>query len=229
MSIFETLSAVNVNGHTEKKNGLTYLSWPFAWGEVKKRYPKASYMIFHDENHKPYVYDKDLGYMVFTSVTIEDDTIDMWLPVMDGANKAMKDHPYEYTVKNWKTGKLEQKTVQAATMFDVNKTIMRCLVKNLAMFGLGLYIYAGEDLPEGEEKQPEKPKTADSAADIARREAEARAELLKYIRVNKMDAKKVGIICNAYKVSNLNEMTYEQCMDYLNRAKAAAKKEAANE
>jgi len=66
----------------------------------------------------------------------------MWLPVMDGANKAMKATAYTYTTK------YGEKNVEAATMFDINKTIMRCLTKNLAMFGLGLYIYAGEDLPE---------------------------------------------------------------------------------
>jgi len=76
----------------------------------------------------------------------------MWLPVMDGANNAMKDKPYTYQVKEYvnkkPTGKMIDKTVNAATMFDINKAIMRCLVKNLAMFGLGLYIYAGEDMPE---------------------------------------------------------------------------------
>jgi hypothetical protein len=74
----------------------------------------------------------------------------MWLPVMDGANKAMLHKPYTYFVKAWENGrKIDvQKEVQAASTFDINKTNMRCLVKNLAMFGLGLYIYAGEDLPE---------------------------------------------------------------------------------
>ena len=71
---------------------------------------------------------------------------------MNGANKAMKNKPYTYEVIEWvnrqKTGKMIPKTVEAYTMFDVNKTVMRCLVKNMAMFGLGLYIYAGEDLPE---------------------------------------------------------------------------------
>ena len=80
--------------------------------------------------------------MVFTKVTIEDITHEMWLPVMDGANKAMKSKPYTYKTK------YGEKSVEAATMFDINKTIMRCLTKNLAMFGLGIYIYAGEDLPE---------------------------------------------------------------------------------
>jgi NH3-dependent NAD+ synthetase len=82
--------------------------------------------------------------MVITQVNINGETLEMWLPVMDGANKAMMNTPYTYKTK------YGDKTVDAATMFDINKTLMRCLVKNLAMFGLGLYIYAGEDLPEAE-------------------------------------------------------------------------------
>lgn len=148
MNVFETLNNANVNGHTEEKNGLTYLSWAWAWAEVKKAFPEANYTI-EKFNGLPYVYDENTGYMVYTTVTIEGITHEMWLPVMDGANKAMKAKPYTYTVKRY--GKEEAKTVAAATMFDVNKAIMRCLVKNLAMFGLGLYIYAGEDLPEVEQ------------------------------------------------------------------------------
>ena len=143
-SVFENLNNANVNGHTEEKNGLTYLSWAWAWAEVKKAYPDANYAI-EKFNGLPYVYDENTGYMVYTTVTIEGITHEMWLPVMDGANKAMKAKPYEYQTRYGK------KTCEAATMFDVNKAIMRCLVKNLAMFGLGLYIYAGEDLPESEQ------------------------------------------------------------------------------
>lgn len=146
-NVFETLNNINVNGHTESKNGLTYLSWAWAWGEFKKVYPDATYTI-EKFNGLPYVYDENTGYMVYTNVTVGDLTHEMWLPVMDGANKAMKAKPYTYTVTRY--GKTEEKTVQGATMFDINKTIMRCLTKNLAMFGLGLYIYAGEDLPEEE-------------------------------------------------------------------------------
>ena len=144
MNHFETLNKINVNDKVEKKNGLTYLSWAFGWSEVKKIYPDAFYIIKKFDG-LPYVFDPKTGYMVFTEVTIEDHTHEMWLPVMDGANKAMKDEPYKYTTK------YGEKTCDAADMFDINKTIMRCLVKNLAMFGLGLYIYAGEDLPEDEE------------------------------------------------------------------------------
>ena len=155
--VFNTLSALNVNEHTDtKKTGnatLTYLSWPWAWAEVKKRYPGAHYEVRRFENGRPYTYDPLTGYMVFTSVTIEEVTHEMWLPVMDGTNRAMKSVPYE-----WKT-KYNSGTVAAATMTDINQTIMRCLVKNLAMFGLGLYIYAGEDLPETEEQKTEEQKT----------------------------------------------------------------------
>lgn len=143
---FETLNAINVNDKTEKKsNGsteLTYLSWAWAWQELKNKFPDATYEIEKFENNLPYIYDEETGYMVFTKVTIEGITHEMWLPVMDGANKAMKSKPYTYKTK------YGDKSVEAATMFDINKTIMRCLTKNLAMFGLGLYIYAGEDLPE---------------------------------------------------------------------------------
>ena len=186
-SVFSVLNAVNVNEHTETKKSdgteLTYLSWPFAWAEVKKRYPGAKYEIVKQENGLPYVYDENTGYMVSTRVSIEGVSHEMWLPVMDGANKAMKSAPYIYKVKNknfryakkcddgvyrdsYGREQLEffEKTVNAATMFDVNKAIMRCLVKNLAMFGLGLYIYAGEDLPESEQPPAPEPVKADSPA-----------------------------------------------------------------
>ena len=146
-SLFSELFVIDVNEHTEKKksgNGreLTYLSWAWAYAEFVKRCPDMTYEIKHWDG-KPYLYDEDLGYMVETSVTANGETKTMWLPVMDGANKAMKNKPYTYETKY--NG---QKTVEAATMFDINTTIMRCLVKNFGMFGLGLYIYAGEDLPE---------------------------------------------------------------------------------
>lgn len=147
-TIFDTLYSANVNEHTEKVENdygktLTYLSWCWAWAEVKKHYPDANYEI-EKFNGLPYVFDELTGYMVYTKVTIEGITHEMWLPVMDSKNKAMKATPYTYQTKKG------ERTVEAATMFDINKAIMRCLTKNLAMFGLGLYIYAGEDIPESE-------------------------------------------------------------------------------
>lgn len=148
--VFKTLVSVNVNEHIEKKNNLTYLSWSWAWSEVMERYPDSTYkiMMFDD---RPFLYDPSLGYMVMTSMTIDGIERTMWLPVMDGANKAMKAERYSYQVKEYKSGKwtggYTEKEVEPATMFDINTAIMRCLVKNIAMFGLGLYIYSGEDLP----------------------------------------------------------------------------------
>lgn len=145
---------INVNDLTEKKNGLTYLTWAHAWKLFKEIYPNASYKVqkFGDQG-KPY-FEDDKGIMVYTEVTANGDTYEMWLPVMDGANKSLKSEAYESTSRYGK------RQVAAATMFDINKTIMRCLVKNLAMFGLGLYIYAGEDLPTVEEVHEEKKKLA---------------------------------------------------------------------
>lgn len=171
--VFDTLNAVNVNGHTEGRNGLKYLSWTWAVSEVMKRYPNIEYEVVKFDG-LPYVYDEKTGYMVYTKVTIEGITHEMWLPVMDSANKTMKTVPYKYIAKNPnfkyaskkedgkyydKFGKEQpefiERTCEAATMFDINKTIMRCLTKNLAMFGLGLYVYAGEDLPEAEKTEQE--------------------------------------------------------------------------
>lgn len=139
---FADLYSLDVSKYVEKKQGLSYLSWSFAWAEFKKNYPDAVYEIKKDEQGRCYFGDEDIGYMVYTSVTAGGLTYEMWLPVMDGANKSMKLKPYSYQTRGG------EKNVEAISMFDVNKTVMRCLVKNLAMFGLGLYIYAGEDLPE---------------------------------------------------------------------------------
>lgn len=150
--IFELLTSVDVKDRIEEKDTgkvkLKYLSWAWAWYEVRKRYPDATYTIVKNENNLPYFVDPGLGIMVYTTVTINNETHEMWLPVMDGANNPMRLEPYDITTK-W--GK---KHVDAATMFDVNKTVMRCLTKNLAMFGLGLALYAGEDLFD--EAEPDK-------------------------------------------------------------------------
>jgi hypothetical protein len=140
---FGELRKINVNEHAEKKEGLTYLSWAWAWDTFKQHCPDATYLVLKDHNGLPY-FESGAGAMVYTEVTAGGITHEMWLPVMDSKNKAMKAEPYTYMTR------AGEKNVEAFTMFDVNKTIMRCLVKNLAMFGLALYIYAGEDLPDVE-------------------------------------------------------------------------------
>lgn len=148
-NVFKTLSKINVNDMVDKKKTggttLTYLSWASAFQVAKENFPDLEYEIERNpETGMPYWYDQLTGYMVFTKVTIGGQTHKMWLPVIDGTNHAMKAEPYQVQTK------YKKYTVPAATMCDINKAIMRCLVKNLSMFGLGLYIYRGEDLPEGE-------------------------------------------------------------------------------
>lgn len=127
---FEQLYTLNVNDKTEKKNNLTYLSWAWAWAEFVKVHPEARYEVVKNENMMPYFKDES-GAFCYTRVTAGGLTHEMWLPVMDYKNQ----------------------TIKAPNAFDINKTVMRCLTKNLAMFGLGLYIYAGEDLPEPEHSE----------------------------------------------------------------------------
>ena len=133
MSIFEQLNKINVNGHTEKKNGLTYLSWAWAWAEVKKLYPEAKYTIYERETeYGPVNYFTDgRTCWVKTGVTIEGLEHIEELPVMDFKNRSIG--------------------YADVTSMDINKAIQRSLTKACARHGLGLYIYAGEDLPDGEE------------------------------------------------------------------------------
>ena len=164
-AFFNALKSLNVNEKCEKRDSLTYLSWANAWGEFKKVYPSATYRIVNNPTtNLPYFVDPAIGVMVFTEVTAEDLTYQMWLPVLNAAQKPMRLDPYTYRQWDKATSKYVEKTVEAVSMFDINKTLMRCLVKNLAMFGLGLYIYAGEDLPETSVPQEETPAATPSAA-----------------------------------------------------------------
>ena len=134
MSVYETLSIINVNDKTEQKNGLTYLSWAWAWGEVKKIYPNATYAIYETTNPQGYVcnyFTDGRTCWVKTGVTIEGLEHIEELPVMDYRNNSIP--------------------LEKVTSFDVNKAIQRSLTKAVARHGLGLYIYAGEDLPDVEE------------------------------------------------------------------------------
>lgn len=152
-SVFETLNAINVNEKTETKGNLTYLSWAWAWGEVKKVYPEATYTVYERETqYGPVNYYTDgRTCWVKTGVTINGlEHIEM-LPVMDFRNQAVP--------------------LEKITSMDANKAIQRSLTKAIARHGLGLYIYAGEDLPEDE-------------AETLRKKTEAQADELK-----KIDAK----------------------------------------
>lgn len=126
-SAFSTLFSVDCSNHTEKKNGLTYLSWAWAWAEVKKLFPDASYTIYENADGWNYHTDGRTCW-VKTGVTIKGLEHIEYLPVMDYRNASIP--------------------AEKVTSFDVNKAIQRSLTKAAARHGLGLYIYAGEDLPE---------------------------------------------------------------------------------
>ena len=151
---FEKAYAVDCSKYIEKKDTgigkpLSYLSWAWAWAKFKTIYPEGEYEVVKFDG-LPYIADMNMGIIVYTRVhtSREDQWLEMWLPVMDPSNRAMRLETYSYKVWNRDKRAYEDKYVKAADMMDVNKTIMRCLVKNLAMFGLGLSIYAGEDVPQ---------------------------------------------------------------------------------
>ena len=131
---FRELNSIDCSGKTEKKNGLTYLSWAWAWAEVKKLHPDATYTIYEDANGLFYHTDGNTCW-VKTGVTVNGIEHIEYLPVMDYKNRSIARNDI--------------------TSFDVNKAIQRSLTKACARHGLGLYIYAGEDLPEGAERAPE--------------------------------------------------------------------------
>ena len=132
---FEVLNDINVSGKTEKKNGLTYLSWSWAWGEIKKIHPNANYKIYERPDGVIYWTDGKTCW-VKTGVIINDIEHIEYLPVMDYKNNSIP--------------------LEKVTSFDVNKAIQRSLTKACARHGLGLYVYAGEDLPESESEAMER-------------------------------------------------------------------------
>lgn len=159
MSIFETLNAINVGEHIEKKNGLSYLAWAWAWAEVKKKFPTATYTIYENKDGWNYHTDGHTAW-VKTGVTIDGLEHIEYLPVMDMRNRSIP--------------------IENVTSFDVNKAIQRSLTKACARHGLGLYIYAGEDLPEAEQKPVERPDVSRQtlldqifALDVTRKELDA--------------------------------------------------------
>lgn len=178
-SVFETLFEVNVNKQVEKKNGLNYLSWAYAWRELKKLYPTANYKVYETESGCIYHTDGKTCW-VKTGVTIENLEHIEYLPVMDYKNKSI--------------------LLENITSFDVNKAIHRSLTKAAARHGLGLYIYAGEDLPEIEVEK------------ITPREA----KILKNIVDDLPESDKIySIILRKYNIKSFKELTVKQRVEIL--------------
>jgi len=130
--VYKTLSAVNINKHVEQKNKMSYLPWAWAWGTLLSHYPESFYTIYEYEGLN-YFHDGKTAW-VKTGVTVEDIELIEYLPIMNFRNQSIP--------------------CDTLTSMDVNKAIQRSLTKAVARHGLGLYLYAGEDLPEGEEKAP---------------------------------------------------------------------------
>lgn len=201
---FTELNSVDVSDKIEKKNGLSYLSWAWAWGELKKRHPDANYKVYENENGWNYFTDGKTCW-VKTGVTVNGVEHIEYLPVMDFKNKSIP--------------------LNAITSFEVNKTIQRSLTKAVARHGLGLYIYAGEDLPEtgdGEpvavvepakpvKKAPAKKTIAETAptkptADIPEMtKDEARQMFIRYCAETGVSAREVGHMCNLNKNSTVKD------------------------
>lgn len=176
---FKELNSINVNDHTEAKNGLTYLSWAWAWAELKKRYPDAFYTVYENKDGWNYFHDGGTCW-VKTGVTVCGIEHIEYLPIMDFKNKSIP--------------------LGSVTSFDVNKAIQRSLTKAVARHGLGLYIYAGEDIPSESDGTAEPVKKPSAKKPAAKAEEAApvldyRAELRKFVAENGLDAKAIVAAC----------------------------------
>ena len=202
---FSELNKIDVSDKIEKKNGLSYLSWAWAWGELKKRYPDSTYTIY--ENAQGFNYHTDgRTAWVKTGVTVCGIEHVEYLPVMDYRNNSIP--------------------VDKLTSFDVNKAIQRSLTKAVARHGLGLYIYAGEDLPEDDTKAAlsEPPKSKTTAKPKAKAPAQptenatsstptsVRQALVEFCNVNAIDLLK---ICKEYHLNNNSpDEDFKKALDY---------------
>ncbi len=129
LNYFEQLNNINVQDKIEKKGNLSYLSWAFAWEQLKIKHPKSQYKVYERENGIIYWTDGKTAW-VKVSVTVDDIEHIEYLPIMDYKNKSIP--------------------VDQVSSFNVNTSIQRALTKAIARHGLGLYIYAGEDIPSAE-------------------------------------------------------------------------------
>jgi hypothetical protein len=197
-SVFEILNEINVNDHTEQKNGLTYLSWAWAWGTLKKHFPDATYTVYENAQGLNYHTDGRTCW-VKTGVTVEGIENIEYLPVMDFKNRSIP--------------------ADQVTSFDVNKAIQRSLTKAVARHGLGLYIYAGEDLPENLDAPLEAPKP-----EYDRKAAElACFTALGLNRANREDVQSFGQMVKSLKAGKvIPEKTLTEMTDEEHKAALAA-------
>ena len=177
MSTWSKLFHLNENENAEKKGKFTYLSWTHAWTALMKQGLDVSYLV------KDVEYHNDGTATVHTEMTIDNITFPMWLPVMDNRNQS----------------------IVSPNANDINKARMRCLVKNIAMFGLGIYIYSGEDLPEAAPAILASPEAVNL---ISERAASVGADIPKALA--------------HFQVSSLSELTEQQANAYISKLNKAA-------
>lgn len=201
-SVFETLNSIDVTGKTEKKNGLTYLSWAWAWGEIKKKYPETTYKVYESTEGRNYFTDGRTCW-VKCSVTCGGIENIEYLPVMDYRNMSIH--------------------ADKVTSMDVNKAIQRCVTKAIARHGLGLYIYAGEDLPEEmtcqtqQRSQPDaKPQPTEC---ITQEQYAVFHELFSNERIAKM--------CEIYHISGLEQLPATVAQQFIDKERARLAKDGA--
>ena len=187
MTAFEILNDINVNDHIEKKGNLSYLSWVWAWGTLKKHFPDATYTVYEDANGIPYFTDGKTGW-VKTGVTVEGIEYIERLPIMDYKNKSIP--------------------ADKITSMDMNTAIQRSVTKAIARHGLGLYIYAGEDLPDIEKPKTEAERAAEAYPD--------RDSMIAYIKANATPAAKMRM-SQELKLNRFEDMTDIQIMAFYNR------------
>lgn len=155
---FQRLYSKNLNSFTATKNGMAYLNWATCWKEMKLAYPEATYRIIcHPTTYLPY-FSSELGIFVMVEVTAGGITLQQHLPILDASNRPMKETPYKISVYNKYEKKYEEKTVAAATSFDINSGLMRALSKCISLWGIGLYLYEGNEMPN------QLPSSADATA-----------------------------------------------------------------
>ena len=182
---FIELNSINVADKVETKNGLNYLSWGFAWGELKKRYPNSTYTIYENKDEWFYFTDGNTCW-VKTGVTVEGLEHIEYLPVMDFRNKSIPQ--------------------ASVTSFDVNKAIQRSLTKAIARHGIALYIFCGEDLPENAPERVEREKEVE---DIKSRKI-SKIELATLKAMIDKSALDEGMMLTYYEVADLKDLTFSQ-------------------
>ena len=195
---FAKLNAVNVSEHIEKKGQFSYLSWPFAVAQLRQADPAATWQVMRFAG-LPYQ-KTDAGYFVEVAVTVQGVTLSQIHPVLDARNQP----------------------IELPTSFDINTSIQRCLVKAIALHGLGLYIYAGEDLPEGVPK-PEAPTASVTAHPAGKPASAAQIRFIeKLIEESSSDLAKVLAYFRVTALSELSSAAASRAIASLQQQRSAA-------